>query len=101
MCSPGARVENTGGINGPERTRERETQYEAVGNLITATKSADPHLGAVRQPTHEGDRRSRRIVVRNAVISVAVIDEKSFTRECITRSLQALDDRPHVVSFAT
>lgn len=36
-----------------------------------------------------------------AAISLGVIDQKSFTRECIIRSLQTLDDHLDIVSFAT
>jgi DNA-binding NarL/FixJ family response regulator len=39
--------------------------------------------------------------MRNAVISMGVIDEKRFTRECITRSLRTLDDRLQIESFPT
>jgi DNA-binding NarL/FixJ family response regulator len=39
--------------------------------------------------------------MRNAVISVGVIDEKKFTRESITRSLRALDDRLRIEGFPT
>jgi DNA-binding NarL/FixJ family response regulator len=38
---------------------------------------------------------------RNAAISVGVIDEHSFTRECITKSLQDLSDLLEIISFAT
>jgi DNA-binding NarL/FixJ family response regulator len=37
----------------------------------------------------------------NAVISMGVIDEKTFTRECIIRCLRTLDDRLRIESFAT
>jgi DNA-binding NarL/FixJ family response regulator len=39
--------------------------------------------------------------MRNAVISIGVIDEKRFTRECITQSLLTLDDRLRIEGFAT
>jgi DNA-binding NarL/FixJ family response regulator len=83
---------------------ERDTPSYAVGPLASAPlspESTDPHIGTVRQQTHEESRRSQRIAGRSTVISIGVIDEKSFTRECITRSLQALDDRLDIVSFAT
>jgi DNA-binding NarL/FixJ family response regulator len=35
------------------------------------------------------------------VISVAVVDDKSLTRECIIRSLQGLDERLEIVAFST
>jgi DNA-binding NarL/FixJ family response regulator len=39
--------------------------------------------------------------MRNAVISMGLIDEKRFTRECITRSLRTLDDRLRIKGFPT
>ena len=39
--------------------------------------------------------------MRNAVISIGVIDEKRFTRECITQSLRTLDDRLRIKGFPT
>jgi DNA-binding NarL/FixJ family response regulator len=39
--------------------------------------------------------------MRNAVFSMGVIDEKRFTRECITQSLRALDDRFRIKGFPT
>jgi len=83
---------------------EGDTQSYPAGTLVSAPlspKSADPHIDAVRQRTLEEFDRSRRIATRNAVISIGVIDEKSLTRECIVRSLQALDDRLDLVSFTT
>jgi DNA-binding NarL/FixJ family response regulator len=35
------------------------------------------------------------------VISMGVIDEKRFTRECITQSLRTLDDRLRIEDFPT
>jgi DNA-binding NarL/FixJ family response regulator len=39
--------------------------------------------------------------MRNAVISLGVIDEKRFTRECIIQSLRTLDDRLRIEGFPT
>jgi DNA-binding NarL/FixJ family response regulator len=39
--------------------------------------------------------------MRNPVISMGVIDEKRFTRECITQSLRTLDDRLRIEGFPT
>jgi DNA-binding NarL/FixJ family response regulator len=39
--------------------------------------------------------------MRNAVISMGVIDEKTFTRECIVRCLLTLDDRLRIEGFST
>jgi DNA-binding NarL/FixJ family response regulator len=39
--------------------------------------------------------------MRDALISIGVIDEKRFTRECITQSLRALDDRLWIKGFPT
>jgi DNA-binding NarL/FixJ family response regulator len=40
-------------------------------------------------------------VDRNAMISIGMIDEHSFTRECITKSLQEICTLLDVTSFAT
>ena len=76
-------------------THEGDTQLPFAGDLATARLQpilAQPLPAAL-------DQRSRPISVRKAAISIAVIDEKTFTRECIATSLQALDDRLHIVSF--
>jgi DNA-binding NarL/FixJ family response regulator len=39
--------------------------------------------------------------MRNAVVSMGVIGEKTFTRECIIRCLRTLDDRLRVEGFPT
>jgi hypothetical protein len=39
--------------------------------------------------------------MRNAVISVGLIDEKRLTRDCITQSLRTLDDRLRIKGFPT
>src|SRR5690348_11792891 len=63
--------------------------------------SAYSPIGSKRRQTNEGHRRSRPPSVRKAVISMGVIDEKSVTRECITKCLQALDERLDIVTYAT
>ena len=70
----------------------------AAGVPATSAHSLDE---AKRQRTKEGHRRSRLTSVRKSVISLGVIDEKSFTRECITRCLQTPDYRLEIVAFAT
>jgi DNA-binding NarL/FixJ family response regulator len=65
----------------PRRRAARLRSLEAFGNARTES--------------------SRLRVKHDAVISVAVIDEKPFTRECITKSLQALDERLRIASFAS
>jgi len=37
----------------------------------------------------------------NSVISMGVIDEKTFTRECVVRCLRTLDDRLRIEAFLT
>jgi DNA-binding NarL/FixJ family response regulator len=90
------------------KERERAQQDHIPGNsfifnLFPILANTDIHV--VPQRINKGHRRSRRTSyrssVRAAAISMGVIDEKSFTRECITRSLQTLDDRLDIVSFAT
>jgi DNA-binding NarL/FixJ family response regulator len=39
--------------------------------------------------------------MRNTVVSMGVIDEKTFTRECIIRCLRTLDDRLRIEGFPT
>jgi DNA-binding NarL/FixJ family response regulator len=39
--------------------------------------------------------------MRNAVISMGLIDEKRLTRDCITQSLRTLDDRLRIKAFPT
>jgi DNA-binding NarL/FixJ family response regulator len=78
---------------------EGQTQGLAVGNLAIGCHQGGAHLpsGVVGQPTNEDHRWSQ----PTSVISMGVIDENSFTRECITRCLRALGDRFDIVSFAT
>jgi DNA-binding NarL/FixJ family response regulator len=83
---------------------EGDAQSYAVGTLASGhvlPESIDPLIGSVRQQTGGEAPRSQRIGGGNTVISIGLIDEKSFTRQCITRSLQALDDRLDIVSFPT
>jgi DNA-binding NarL/FixJ family response regulator len=90
-------------------TREgRAIQTHVVGYSPSARLTpmlANSHVRVVRHRFNEPYRQSAsityRVSVRKAMISMAIIDEKSFTRECITRSLQALDDRLDIMSFAT
>ena len=39
--------------------------------------------------------------MKNSLISMGVIDEKTFTRECIIRCLRTLDDRLRIKGFPT
>ena len=39
--------------------------------------------------------------MKNSLISMGVIDEKTFTRECIIRCLRTLDDRFRIEAFLT
>ena len=83
---------------------EGDTQSYAVGTLASGGLSAgsiDPLIGSVRQQSDGEALRSERIGDGNTVISIGLIDEKSFTRQCIARSLQSLDDRLDIVSFST
>ena len=79
---------------------EGHTQHRVVGNsatvLLDPTGGGRLASGAVGQPTEEHRRTQP-----TSVISVGVIDEKSFTRQCITRCLQTLGDRFDIVPFAT
>jgi DNA-binding NarL/FixJ family response regulator len=85
-------------------------QEQQKGDLQNASErvwaiAARPRRRAVRLRSSEtfGNARaeSSRLRIGNAVISVAVIDEKPFTRACIAKSLQALDERLRIISFAS
>jgi DNA-binding NarL/FixJ family response regulator len=66
--------------------------------------STDPVSLKERDPSSKGDRRIQSaadwIAVRLPVISIAIIDEHSFTRECITSSLREFGDNLDIASFA-
>jgi DNA-binding NarL/FixJ family response regulator len=86
------------------RDAERDTQHRVGDDLAISRQRGEayPPLDAAGLRTSESHRRLSRLTsVREPVISIGVIDEKSFTRECITRCLQALDDRFNIVPFAT
>jgi DNA-binding NarL/FixJ family response regulator len=55
----------------------------------------------VNEGNHASEPTIRNIPSQSAVISLAVIDEHSFTRESISRSLQKFSDLLDVVSFTT
>jgi DNA-binding NarL/FixJ family response regulator len=61
------------------------------------------HVLNRHEPVGEGNAHSQsptdRTPVRSSVISIAVIDEHSFTRECIIRWLQEVGDGVDTVSF--
>jgi hypothetical protein len=91
----------------PER-RQGATQDPVAGNSFAIRPQSiapNAHARVMPKRTTRGYGRLRQttypICVSKAVISVAVIDEKLFTRECITKSLQALDERFDILSFAT
>jgi DNA-binding NarL/FixJ family response regulator len=65
-------------------------------------KTANDRPLSMSAETNKENRRARSSVSRRKiVISIAVIDEKSLTRQCIINSLKALDERLEIVSFAT
>jgi DNA-binding NarL/FixJ family response regulator len=83
---------------------EGGSRDRTVDNLITADplpRSEYSPLDVARQRTYEGHRRSGLTSIRNAVISMGVIDEISLARECITKCLEWLDDQLTIVGFAT
>jgi len=88
----------------PPKEDAGDVQDRTVGNLTTAHSPPRPEyspLAAVCQQTNEGYHWSRPIPLNNPGITMGVIDEKSFTRECITKCLQALDARLAITTFAT
>jgi hypothetical protein len=67
----------------------------------TAKTAADRPLSRSAGTAKESIRARYSAARRRAVISVAVVDDKSLTRECIIRSLQGLDERLEIVAFST
>src|SRR5689334_20293500 len=97
------------GLNhGPGRVR-RGCPVSRRGNAMPVdlplTSLADARLRAVDESTGEGARLSQSRIHRRSskrpTISIAMIDEHSFTRECIARSLRELSNDLKLASFAT
>jgi DNA-binding NarL/FixJ family response regulator len=88
----------------PKEENQENTKDSEAGSLppdrLSSISTYLP-FGAAHQESNEARPSSRLRSVRNSVISVGLIDEKSFTRECITNSLQALDNRLDIVAFPT
>jgi DNA-binding NarL/FixJ family response regulator len=92
----------------PDRL-EGGAQYQRRGNAMPVdlplTSSADARLRNVDASTGEGARLSQPPIHRRSskrpTISIAMIDEHSFTRECIARSLRELSNDLEIVSFGT
>jgi DNA-binding NarL/FixJ family response regulator len=79
-------------------SEQLQANIQDPGTIKTAT-DRPPSISA---ETNKENRRARSSATRRKpVISIAVIDEKSLTRECIIRCLRALDERLEIVSFAT
>jgi DNA-binding NarL/FixJ family response regulator len=85
----------------PKQQQEGELQntFEGVWSITARSHRWSARL---RSSKAFGDAQAERSRLRisHAAISVAVIDEKPFTRECIAKSLQALDERLRIISFA-
>jgi DNA-binding NarL/FixJ family response regulator len=58
------------------------------------TRLIDPVDSRSRATAHSG-------LVRNARVSIGVVDQHSFTRDCISRSLKDFDDDLEVTSFTS
>src|SRR5215469_2623565 len=87
-------------------TQSAETRSD--GNLPSCDDLPElPHAyfpsehAAVNKKTFAKQPTTNKTPSRYATIAVAVIDEHSFTRESITRSLQDICNLIEVVSFAT
>src|SRR5712671_6257379 len=87
---------------------EEGAQNQRPGNTMAVNlplTSADTRLRDLDESTGEGARlsqpRSHRRSSKRPMISIAMIDEHSFTRECITRSLRELSNDLEIVSFST
>jgi DNA-binding NarL/FixJ family response regulator len=72
--------------------------------LNRPSTAAQVHAGEAHEPSDEGDSRSQSTICklpdRNAMITIAVIDEHSFTRECIAKSLKELCNLLDIAAFA-
>jgi len=83
---------------------ERVSSYSVEGVPFPNRPPTLAHAGEADEPSDEGSSRSQspicQIPDRSAVIAVAVIDEHSFTRECITKSLKELSDLLDIAAFA-
>jgi DNA-binding NarL/FixJ family response regulator len=99
------------GIKG-QRQAVPEEELESI-RTQSAGGSPVPDLSSILTHAHlEGDdapnerdrpspQTTHKVLLQNALISVAVIDGHSFTRESITRSLQYLCNLLKIESFAT
>jgi DNA-binding NarL/FixJ family response regulator len=79
-----------------QEAEEKSIQTRWVGNLPSSDL---PPALANTQAANE--QPTRNVPNANAVISIGVIDEHSFTRECITKSLQEICKLLDVTSFTT
>jgi len=80
-----------------------EPRSPPAPNLLST--SADAHAFNEQELTSQEERRSQPITyigsIRNRMISIGVVDAHSFTRQCITRSLNEFGDSPDILSFTS
>ena len=84
--------------------REEEIISGAYGHASTSTPvKTDTLIGRPKRLSEESlqSQRSSYSAGRNDRTIIAVVDEHSFTRECITGFLQEFDDTLDVISFAS
>jgi DNA-binding NarL/FixJ family response regulator len=84
--------------------REEEIISGAYGHASTSIPvNTDTLIGRPKRLSEESlqSQRSSYSAGRNDRTLIAVVDEHSFTRECITGFLQELDDALDVISFAS
>jgi DNA-binding NarL/FixJ family response regulator len=91
-----------------QEAEEKNIQTLSVDNPLffdLATTFANPQApgeyGAASGRDAQSEAIPCKIPDRNAMISIAMIDEHSFTRECITKSLQEIYRLLDITSFAT
>jgi DNA-binding NarL/FixJ family response regulator len=89
------RIAKTAGVK-LKRGRPRQKRSDPLGSMPPQSR-AYPSFRAEDQRTNKEHRLSQ----LTSVIFIGVIDEKLFTRECITRCLQALGNRFDIMPFAT
>jgi DNA-binding NarL/FixJ family response regulator len=86
------------------RAGEEDDPPHMVGRSPFSNSPSIPVKTHTEEPGEAGNPRPQPRVVanpeRSAVISIAVIDEHSFTRECITKSLPELCNLLDITGFA-
>ena len=88
-----------------ESTASLESKSDCPSIDNVSATSANAHPSGEQQPSSRTgltlQRRMFNQSVRNPIISIGVIDQHSFTRECITTSLKEFDNDIEILPFKT